>query len=606
MFENAGATAVWKNGPFFRYLAEHYAYASHYFGVCHPSAPNYLALTSGKAWQCGSDGYSVYSTSNLGHLLQSAGLSWAGYMESMPTPCDTTNAYPYAVKHDPFVYYSDLVGNATLCDSHVLDLNAWNRSVANGTLPEFSFITPNMLHDGHDTNVPTSDAWLRGFLGPQLNSSWMRSSVVFVTYDEGFINGVPDPSGFNGTDGGHVYFSAIGPWVQQNYTYPLDAGHYNLLSTIEWLLGLPSAGHNDSPAFPPMTGLFRLPVPFAVEPSASPMIGAVPLNVSFRSTVTGGSPPYTYRWSFGEGNGSTLATPTHVYLDSGIYPVTIEQTDAANQTATGSLEVVVENATSPVRVQVAANRTLAVAPTNVTFTASVSGGTPPYQVRWYFGNGAPPATGPSVSERFPSPGNYSVAAAAIDARGSIGGNVVNVSLVRPLSVHLLLGSPTVRVGVAQNATAALTGGQPQGASFAWTLNGTLPVGTNSSKLVYVPRGNGTYQLAVTVRDPLGEVARDQANFTAFGGTGSPKIRPPPPTTPGAELPAEVTYALLGAAVVVVGLLGWAIYRRRSPPPGGPTVPGPSGSATEGAGPSPAPARTEAPPHPGEPPPPPGS
>jgi hypothetical protein len=255
-FENQIASSVFEYGPFLRYLAERYGYATHYYGVCHPSAPNYLAMTGGAARQCGTDRYHVYDATNLGDLLDAAHRSWAGFAESMPYPCDTTNHYPYFVKHNPFVYYADIVDNATRCRAHDLPLSAWYGDVANGTLPNYAFIAPNMTNDDHDTSIAYADAWLRGFLGPQLNGSWMQSSVVFITYDEGIGPRGFDLSGYNGTDGGHLYFAAVGPWVRANSIYSPDATHFDLLSTTEWLLGLGGTGANDGPAFPAITSWF--------------------------------------------------------------------------------------------------------------------------------------------------------------------------------------------------------------------------------------------------------------------------------------------------------------------------------------------------------------
>src|SRR5690348_4853508 len=68
VLENAKRSTVLQNGPFEDYLQKRYAYASHYYAVCHPSAPNYLAMTAGSTFQCGSDSHSNYSTENLGEI----------------------------------------------------------------------------------------------------------------------------------------------------------------------------------------------------------------------------------------------------------------------------------------------------------------------------------------------------------------------------------------------------------------------------------------------------------------------------------------------------------------------------------------------------------
>jgi hypothetical protein len=92
-FENNNRSTTLAQGPYFRYLADTYAQASHYYALCHPSAPNYLGGTSGASLQCRSDAYHTYATTNLATLLNNASISdWTAFMESMPKPCDTANS----------------------------------------------------------------------------------------------------------------------------------------------------------------------------------------------------------------------------------------------------------------------------------------------------------------------------------------------------------------------------------------------------------------------------------------------------------------------------------------------------------------------------------
>ncbi|HNS12414.1 MAG TPA: PKD domain-containing protein [Bacteroidia bacterium] len=54
--------------------------------------------------------------------------------------------------------------------------------------------------------------------------------------------------------------------------------------------------------------------------SPSPGSGCTPLNVSFSNTTTG-SP--TFNWNFGDGGTSSLASPSHTYVNPGSYSVTL-------------------------------------------------------------------------------------------------------------------------------------------------------------------------------------------------------------------------------------------------------------------------------------------
>jgi phosphatidylinositol-3-phosphatase len=256
MLENENQAAVLQKGLFEKHLAQTYATASNYYAACHPSAANYLAITSGKTWQCGSDAYHVYSTTNLGTLVDASGLTWAAYDESMPKPCDKTSSGLYAVRHDPFLFYSDVVRDPAFCQSHVLNSKYFNQSAVSGTLPNLSFYTPNLLDDGHNSNISFADRWLKEWLTLRLTESIFSSSVFFITYDESKNS----DAGYNGTAGGKVYFAAVGPDVKADFQYKPNASPYNLLTTIEWLLGLGRTGHNDNwSLWPPMKSMFILP-----------------------------------------------------------------------------------------------------------------------------------------------------------------------------------------------------------------------------------------------------------------------------------------------------------------------------------------------------------
>ena len=253
LLENAEASTVLKNGPYEESLSDNYAYAQYDYGICHPSAPNYLALTSGGTFtQCGTDAYHTYTGSNIGDLLAAKKESWASFSESMPKPCSTTDSYPYAVKHNPLVFYSDIAKNKTRCAAHDLTFTSWASDVKAGTIPNFAFITPNLKNDGHDTGVAYADTWLKGWLTPLLKASWAKSTVFLITYDEGSTN-----SGYNHYAGGHVFLVAVSPYCPAGTLITANSSHYSVLTTVEWLLGLGSNGRSDKATVnPPLQELF--------------------------------------------------------------------------------------------------------------------------------------------------------------------------------------------------------------------------------------------------------------------------------------------------------------------------------------------------------------
>ncbi len=84
---------------------------------------------------------------------------------------------------------------------------------------------------------------------------------------------------------------------------------------------------------PGIYGAFE-PVPLHVEATVSQQMGTVPLSVALRAIITGGNPPYSALWFFGDDtdpeSGINIA---HWYVNPGDYDATVTVTDSAGGTA---------------------------------------------------------------------------------------------------------------------------------------------------------------------------------------------------------------------------------------------------------------------------------
>jgi hypothetical protein len=67
--------------------------------------------------------------------------------------------------------------------------------------------------------------------------------------------------------------------------------------------------------------------------------GNVPFAVQFTGAGSGGVPPLTYAWAFGDSATSTLQNPSHTYAAKGDFTATLTVRDAANQTATDTVAI---------------------------------------------------------------------------------------------------------------------------------------------------------------------------------------------------------------------------------------------------------------------------
>jgi PKD repeat protein len=81
--------------------------------------------------------------------------------------------------------------------------------------------------------------------------------------------------------------------------------------------------------------------------------GIVDKPIQFHGLATGGMPPYTWYWDFGDGTISTLQNPIKIYSNIGEYDVTLTVTDAQNNVAVDTTYVnVTERADDPVPVEI--------------------------------------------------------------------------------------------------------------------------------------------------------------------------------------------------------------------------------------------------------------
>lgn len=76
------------------------------------------------------------------------------------------------------------------------------------------------------------------------------------------------------------------------------------------------------------------PTPLTATASVTPSTGPAPLLVGFDGEASGGTPPYAYAWTFGDGTSDpSEKDPPHAYAQPGTYIAVLTVTDAASGTA---------------------------------------------------------------------------------------------------------------------------------------------------------------------------------------------------------------------------------------------------------------------------------
>lgn len=248
MEENRGYAATLGScsaDPYFCSLAARYASATSWYGISHPSAPNYLAIDSGSTQGIASDctpdggGCGPFAAPDLGAQLSSAGIPCVAYMEGMPSACDRVGGSGgYAEKHDPFMYFLGNRGKA--CATHMLPYQGANDMVTtldSGAPPDFVWITPNLQDDMHDGSVARGDAWLRSNVSAVLSSAWFANDgTLIITMDEN--DAAQSGSCCGNASGGRVPMVVISAKAQGRGAINMPGDHYATLRSIEDVFAL--------------------------------------------------------------------------------------------------------------------------------------------------------------------------------------------------------------------------------------------------------------------------------------------------------------------------------------------------------------------------------
>ncbi len=219
-------------------LARRYALASHYTAISHPSLPNYLTLTGGSTFGVRDDNYPrahpIRSRSVFDQALN-AGKTAKTYVDSMPTRCAATSSNTYAVKHNPWPYFTDSRRRCRRYDVPVgrPRAGALHHDIQNASLPNVGFVIPNLCHDAHDCSLTRADSWLKTWVPKVLAGRDFRSGrlAVVVTADE-------DDRSANNTVLTVVMHAGM---QHRRVTRPLS--HYSLLGYVDHVLGAPLLGH---------------------------------------------------------------------------------------------------------------------------------------------------------------------------------------------------------------------------------------------------------------------------------------------------------------------------------------------------------------------------
>jgi hypothetical protein len=283
------------------------ALVPYYYGVTHMSLGNYLAMVSGQGsnpltqadcplfldivpGSIAADGQAtgvgcVYppAVKTIADQLAGAGLTSKGYMEDMgngkgqPQTCrhpaiggqdPTQSARPgdqYAARHNPFVYFHSII-DSPQCAQNDVPLDRLPADLATAaTTPNYSFISPNLCNDGHDTKcagggaggLAGADRFLREWVPRILASPAYRADgLLAVVFDEAesgdssaccgepaFPNTITNGGLTPGPGGGRTGAVLLSPFIDPGTLNLTAYNHFALLRSVEDLFGLGHLGY---------------------------------------------------------------------------------------------------------------------------------------------------------------------------------------------------------------------------------------------------------------------------------------------------------------------------------------------------------------------------
>lgn len=308
MLENHSQSSVIGdvNAPYITSLANTYSMADNYYGVTHPSMPNYIASIAGDNYgiQDDNDPNVVnFDRVNLVDQLEAHHISWGAYMQTLPTnkldrsgPILPSGASAplYAKKHNPFVLFDDIKNNPERM-AKIKDYSQLSADLNGRHAPQYVWISPNQCNDMHggvydtiagyaETPCPygsakddandaslkqKADAFVHTAVDTIMGSkAWTKHSAIVIITDENDYTGNTTNGGWESTSSccDSPYVGAADPRISAAWPGGTYGGglipaivvtgsgarhivdhtpynHYSLLTTIEDNWHLGHIGH---------------------------------------------------------------------------------------------------------------------------------------------------------------------------------------------------------------------------------------------------------------------------------------------------------------------------------------------------------------------------
>jgi len=232
-------------------------------------------------------------------------------------------------------YFTDVAGSTE--KYNIVPFAQLASDIANHTLPNYGFITPNIEDDAHGT-LTAADNWLQTNIAPLIASpEFQQDGILIITFDESFDSDCR-PATFcpalpENVGGGRVATLVIGPHVKPGYRSTTFYQHPSVLKTVGKALGLTSVPGAAQEA-PDMGEFFggtanttatASPIVNILSPTAGSSVSSpVTVNATF---TNGGTPQYMKLWVDGIAsyyNNNSTSLSYSVSLVTGAHQIVVQ------------------------------------------------------------------------------------------------------------------------------------------------------------------------------------------------------------------------------------------------------------------------------------------
>jgi len=223
-----GNLAAW---PHLNDLIGKGALATNYYADGHSSIPNYFMLTTGQTLTFDDSSTTVWNVDSIARRMLAANVSFRVYAEGISRGYVGGNTGLYVIRHNPFAMLSDIANNTQVANQVIWPFSQFASDLASHSLPEFSFIVPDLNDDAHSAAPLQADSWLQANVVAPLSaySAFQPGGdgVLVVNFDESVNSDTTH-------GGGHVSPVFWGPIVKPGFTQTSSTvfQHQSMLRTV--------------------------------------------------------------------------------------------------------------------------------------------------------------------------------------------------------------------------------------------------------------------------------------------------------------------------------------------------------------------------------------